>query len=83
MKKVLFVATITKHINAFHIPYLKWFKEQGYEVHVASKGNEPIEYCDKHFDIPFERFPLKAQNIKENYFYRRCKNNFKNSNNRF
>lgn len=71
MKKVLFVATITKHINAFHIPYLKWFKEQGYEVHVASKGNEPIEYCDKHFDIPFERFPLKAQNIKA---YKQLKN---------
>lgn len=71
MKKVLFVATITKHINAFHIPYLKWFKKQGYEVHVASKGNEPIEYCDKHFDIPFERFPLKAQNIKA---YKQLKN---------
>lgn len=64
MKKVLFVATVTNHINAFHIPYLKWFKEQGYEVHVASNGNKKIEYCDKHFDIPFERFPLKLNNIK-------------------
>lgn len=71
MKKVLFVATITKHINIFHIPYLKWFKEQGYEVHVASKGNENIEYCDKHFEIPFERFPLKSQNIKA---YKQLKN---------
>ena len=62
MKKVLFVATITKHINTFHIPYLKWFKEQGYEA---------IEYCDKHFDIPFERFPLKTQNIKA---YKQLKN---------
>jgi len=49
MKKVLFVATVTKHINAFHIPYLKWFKENGYEVHVASNGEETIEYCDKKF----------------------------------
>ncbi len=64
MKKVLFVATVTRHINAFHIPYLKWFKEQGYEVHVASNGNEKIEYCDRHFNIPFERFPLKLDNIK-------------------
>lgn len=65
MKKVLFVATVTQqHINVFHIPYLKWFKEQGYEVHVASKGNEYIEYCDKHFDLPFERFPIKRNNIK-------------------
>ncbi len=64
MKKVLFVATITNHINAFHIPYLKWFKEQGYEVHVASNGTEKIEYCDKHFNLPFDRFPLKPNNIK-------------------
>ena len=63
-KKVLFVATVTKHINTFHIPYLKWFKEQGYEVHVASRGNEKIEYCDKHYDLPFERFPIKKDNVK-------------------
>lgn len=64
MKKVLFVATVTKHINAFHIPYLELFKENGYEVHVASRGNEKIKYCDKHYELPFERFPLKKNNIK-------------------
>ena len=71
MKKILFVATVASHINSFHIPYLKMFKEKGYEVHVASKRNETIEYCDKHFEIPFERFPLKSQNIKA---YRQLKN---------
>lgn len=64
MKKVLFVATVTKHINAFHIPYLKWFKEQGYEVHVASNVEEEIPYCDKHFNLNFARFPIKLQNFK-------------------
>ena len=64
MKKVLFVATVTRHINAFHIPYLKWFKEQGYEVHVASNGQEDIEYCDKHYNLPFQRSPFKLENIK-------------------
>lgn len=64
MKKVLFVATVNAHIIGCHLPYLKWFKEQGYEVHVASRGTEKIEYCDKHFDIPFERFPLQISNIK-------------------
>ena len=64
MKKVLFVATVTKHINTFHIPYLKLFKEKGYEVHVASNGDEKIEFCDKHYNLPFERFPLKKNNIK-------------------
>lgn len=63
MKKVLFVATVTVHINAFHIPYLKYFKECGYEVHVASNGNEEIEYCDKHYNIPFERSPFNTKNF--------------------
>lgn len=64
MKKVLFVATITRTINAFLIPYLKMFKEKGYEVHVASNGDEQIEYCDKHFNIQFARFPIKPSNLK-------------------
>ena len=33
MKKVLFTATVDSHILQFHIPYLKMFKEKGYEVH--------------------------------------------------
>ena len=77
MKRVLFVATVTSHIKAFHIPYLKWFKEQGYEVHVASRGNQEIQYCDKHFEIPFERFPLKINNIKA---YNELKRIIKNNN---
>lgn len=69
-KKVLFVATVVKkHINVFHLPYLKWFQEQGYKTHVAARddfnGEECIIlYCDKHFDIPFERLPLNKNNIK-------------------
>lgn len=63
-KKILFVATVTSHIKAFHISCLKLLKEQGYEVHVASNGNENIEYCDKHFNIPFQRNPIKKENIQ-------------------
>ena len=69
-KKVLFTATVVKtHINVFHLPYLKWFKEQGYEVHVAAKNdfvNEPciIPNCDKFYDISFARFPFSEANIK-------------------
>lgn len=39
-KKVLFVATVVKaHIMAFHIPYLKWYKENGYEISVCAKND--------------------------------------------
>lgn len=75
MKKVLFVASVTRHINTFHIPYLKYFKDNGYEVHVASNGEENIKYCDKHFNIPFERSPIKKNNLKA---YKQLKELIKN-----
>ena len=62
--KVLFVATVTEHIKAFHIPYLKWFKEQGWEVHVATYGDDEISYCDKKHNISVARSPFRFSNIK-------------------
>ena len=53
MRKVLFSATVDSHILAFHLPYLKYFKEQGYEVHVATNGDLEIPYCDKKHKISF------------------------------
>ena len=64
MKKVLFTATVDSHIKHFHLPYLQWFQEQGYEVHVATNGKEEIPYCDKKHQISFERNPLKINNLK-------------------
>lgn len=64
MKKVLFVATLDSHIKLFHLPYLKYFKEQGYEVHVATNTKEDILYCDKKIEIPIERSPYSLSNIK-------------------
>ena len=54
MKKVLFTATVDSHILNFHIPYLKLFKDNGYEVHVATNGDEEIPYCDKKIKVSFE-----------------------------
>ena len=64
MKKVLFSATVDSHILHFHLPYLKWFKENGYEVHVATNGDQEIPYCDKKIKISFERSPFKLNNLK-------------------
>ena len=63
-KKVLFTATVDSHILQFHIPFLKLFKDNGYEVHVATNGNEKIPYCDKKILIHFERNPFKINNLK-------------------
>lgn len=64
MKKVLFTATVDSHILQFHLPFLKLFKDKGYEVHVATNGNEEIPYCDKKHVICFERSPIKFNNLK-------------------
>ena len=64
MKKVLFTATVDSHILQFHLPFLKLFKEKGYEVHVATNGNEKIPYCDIKHIISFEISPLKINNLK-------------------
>lgn len=64
MKKVLFSATVDSHILQFHLPFLKMFKENGYEVHVATNGNEEIPYCDVKHVVSFERNPFKINNLK-------------------
>lgn len=64
MKKALYVATVDVHIKTFHIPYLKLLHDNGYEVHVATNGNEEIQYCDVKHQICIERSPFKLRNIK-------------------
>ncbi len=70
MKKVLFVANVVKtHILAFHVPYLKMFKEMGWETSVASHNDfdDPVDcvipYCDHFYDVPFQRSPFKVETI--------------------
>ena len=70
-KKVLFVATVVKaHINVFHKPYLKWFRENGFETHVCACNDYEnpdecvIPDCDFYYNIPFSRSPFRLSNIK-------------------
>jgi len=63
-KKVLFCATVDYHFKAFHLPYLKWFKEQGWEVHVAASGELVLPFVDKKFNIPIQRSPFQKLNLK-------------------
>jgi len=70
-KRVLFTATVVKqHIMTFHVPYLKMFQEMGWQTAVAA-GNDyedprelNIPHCDTFYEIPFERLPWKAGNLR-------------------
>ena len=70
-KRVLIIATVVKtHIMQFHIPTLKLFKDMGWETAVAARNDYEnpedcrIPYCDKFYDIPFERIPFMPKNIE-------------------
>lgn len=63
-KKVLFCATVDYHFRAFHLPYLQWFKEQGWEVHVAASGELILPFVDQKFNLPIQRSPFRIQNVK-------------------
>jgi glycosyltransferase EpsD len=60
---ILFCATVDYHFKAFHLPYLKWFKEQGWEVHVAASGEIELPYVDRKFTIPIKRSPFSLGNM--------------------
>lgn len=70
MKKVLFVATVVKkHICQFHTPYMRWFQEQGYEVHVCASDDfekqdvHTVPYCDRFYPVCFSRRPFSPFNL--------------------
>ncbi|MGP4714432.1 MULTISPECIES: glycosyltransferase family 4 protein [unclassified Psychrobacter] len=63
-RKILFVASVAEHFQAFHRPYLKWFCDNGFEVHVACRGEFIDSTVSKVWQIGFERSPLSLSHIK-------------------
>lgn len=68
MKKAAFVASVYRHLSAFHRPYMEWFQLQGFEVHaygLPDHGKEEVErmgvICH---DISFQRSPFGWDNVQ-------------------
>ncbi|OES44982.1 glycosyltransferase family 4 protein [Domibacillus iocasae] len=66
--KVAFVASVYRHLAAFHKPYMEWFQHQGFEVHAYGQqdiGKEEVQntgvICH---DIPFQRSPFQLDNVR-------------------
>ncbi|MFJ7756097.1 glycosyltransferase family 4 protein [Peribacillus muralis] len=64
VRQVLFCATMDYHFEAFHLPYFKWFKEQGYSVHTAAHGDLDLPFVDKKHVISIQRSPFKRGNLR-------------------
>ena len=79
MKKALMVAHVAYAIEMFNIPNIKLLISMGYEVQVACNFDDRSSLSDekvallkdkltslgvKYHNIPFERMPLKPQNLK-------------------
>ncbi|UTR13080.1 glycosyltransferase family 4 protein [Evansella sp. LMS18] len=43
---------------------MKWFKEQGWEVHVAAAGKTTLPFTDRKFNITIQRSPFKTDNLR-------------------
>ncbi|MER2125811.1 glycosyltransferase family 4 protein [Solibacillus sp.] len=66
--KVLFVASVYRHLTAFHIPFMEYFQSEGYEVYAVGIGDEDKAILEARniscIDIPFSRNPFSSSNVK-------------------
>ncbi|MFQ3726948.1 glycosyltransferase family 4 protein [Staphylococcus equorum] len=73
--KILFSASVYRHLVSFHIPYINYFLNQGYEVFAIAKNDGNKEVLEnlgvKCYEIDIERVPYKIKNIKA---YKQLKN---------
>lgn len=69
MKKVLYVTTVSRTVNAFLIPHIEMLIDNEYEVHCACSIDKEIDkgLIKKGiniYNIPFSRNPLSLDNLK-------------------
>ncbi|WP_019414615.1 glycosyltransferase family 4 protein [Paenisporosarcina sp. TG20] len=67
--KILFVASVYKHLIAFHVPYMKYLENKGYEIICVAKNDvedkrklEDMGF--KCFNVSFDRNPWSLNNIR-------------------
>ena len=71
-KKVLFTASTYSHILNFHLPYLQWFRSQGWTVHAACGGpHAAVPYADETLDLPFKKSMGAPENLQAAAMLRR------------
>jgi glycosyltransferase EpsD len=62
-KKVVFISN-TANFSKFNRPFMRWFKQQGWQVDYVSAGEELVFDCDNQYAICMTRSPFNFKNIK-------------------
>ncbi len=77
-KKILYCASTASHIVNFHLPYLKYFKEQGWRVDVAVAGEGEIPFADSIINLPMRKNLFAFDNLRAMLIIREAikKNNY-------
>ena len=70
MNKILFLSN-TANFSKFNRPYMRWFKEQGWQVDYCSAGEENVLDCDNQYTISIARSPFSLKNFKAYYELRK------------
>jgi len=60
--KILFISN-TAIFSRFNLPYMRWFKQYGWQVDYVSAGEMEIPNCDNQYTIPIKRSPYSLKNI--------------------
>lgn len=64
-KKLLLVANVVKeHVLKFHVPTIRYLKEQGWTVDVAASGMEDVPYCDRQIRGVWKRSPFTLDTLR-------------------
>lgn len=63
MNKILFLSN-TANFSKFNRPFMRWFREQGWQVDYCSAGEEEVADCDNQFSIAIARSPFSLKNLR-------------------
>ena len=63
MKKILFVSN-TANFSKFNKPYMRWCKENGWQVDYCAPNDEVVTECDNHIVLPIPRSPFSKGSLK-------------------
>jgi glycosyltransferase EpsD len=61
--KIVFISN-TANFSKFNRPFMRWFKQKGWQVDYISAGEELVLDCDNQYTVCITRTPLNFKNIK-------------------